>query len=31
MILSKNSNVLLVDLLPSKSILVFKMDKKFLD
>lgn len=31
MILSKNSNVVLVDLLPSSSILVFKFDKKFLD
>ena len=31
MILSKNSNVVLVDLLPSSSILVFKVDKKFLD
>ncbi len=31
MILSKNSNILLVDLLPSSSILVFKIDKNLLD
>ena len=31
MILSKNTNIILVDLIPSGSILVFKIDKKFLD
>lgn len=31
MILSKNTNTLIVDLLPSKTILTFKVDYKFLN
>lgn len=31
MVLSKNSNIILVDLIPNNSILVLKVDKKILD
>ena len=31
MILSKDSNIVLVDLIPTSSILVFKFDKTFFD